>query len=560
MRSLLGTAMNIQRTTAPAMNGLRMQICLFLDPTRVYRWHVWLAEALTATGRCEVVVELATEKRPLPIICSLLLDLERLVYGLSNESALDSAGDRIKPFLRLLKPADGFDAVIDLVGGEGRLPAARRVLVPYFDGLAGEIGAIACLIRRQVPGIQIEDSGTPGRPLTARPAVTDREILAASLDNILSSAAYLLKKATLLGGHAAVRPELAKGLPFRSPRRRNTSRAMLWASASVTQKAMRLLKRLVVGGRTWGVAWRPVVNRALLRERAAVFKRMRDDGRRYYADPFPFQWQDRTFLFVEEYVYARKRGGIAVSEMREDGTVSTPQLILEEPYHLSYPFVFQQGGQIWMIPESGAARGVYLYRAEAFPFRWKREACLVSDSESYDATLLSHGGLLWLFACERTWSSSSWDALALFHSDRLQGEWRPHLSNPVLLDSSTGRPAGEPFRWNGDLIRPVQDCSKEYGGAVFLCRIDTLSTQAFVQTVIGRIHCGPYGCHTYNQGRIEVIDAFAPRGLESINAFYDPVSVEAGSTATDDRPPSAPGRRIWSRSTKGTQPCPEMQT
>jgi hypothetical protein len=536
-----------------------MQICLFLDPTRVYRWHVWLAEALAATGRCEIVVELAREKRPLPIVCNLLLELERLVYGLSGEGALDPASDRIKPFLRHPRPAGGFDTLIDLVGGEGPAPAARRVLVPYFDGLAGEIGAIACLIRRQVPGIQVEDSTTPGRPFTARPAVTDREILAASLDNILSSAAHLLQKTVLSVGEAAARSEPAKGPPFRKQRRRSTAGAMLWASASVTQKAMRLLKRLAVGGRTWGVAWRPVTHRALLRDRAGVFNRIRDDGRRYYADPFPFQWQDRTFLFVEEYVYATRRGCISVSEIREDGTVSTPQPVLEEPYHLSYPFIFEQDGQIWMIPESGAARGVYLYRAEAFPFSWKREACLVSDSESYDATLATHGGSFWLFSCERNWRSSSWDTVALFHSDRLHGEWRPHQGNPVLLDSSLSRPAGEHFQWNQDQIRPVQDCSREYGGAVFLCRIDTLSKQAFAQTVIGRIHCGPYGCHTYNQGRIEVIDAFAPRSLERIKAFYDPVFAEAGSIATDDRPPPVPGSQMWGRGAKGTQPGPAMQ-
>jgi hypothetical protein len=560
MKSITNTARGRLRTAVPANNGLCMQICLFLDPTRVYRWHVWLAEALAATGRYEIVVELATEKRPLPIICSLLLELERLVYGRSGESALGPASDRIKPFLRHLRPAGGFDTVIDLTGGEGRPPAAQRILVPYFDGLPGEIGAIACLIRRKVPGIEVEDSTTPGRPFTARPAVTDREILAVGLDNILSSAVCLLTKAALSGGQAAARPGPANGLPFRKLRRGSTGGAMLWASASVAQKAMRLLKRLAVGGRTWGVAWRPVVNRALLHERAGVFSRIRDDGRRYYADPFPFQWQDRTFLFVEEYVYATRRGCISVSEIREDGTVSTPQPVLEEPYHLSYPFVFEQGGQIWMIPESGAARGVYLYRAEAFPFRWKREACLISDSEAYDATLATHGGLFWLFSSERNWRSSSWDTVALFHADRLHGEWRPHQGNPILIDSSLSRPAGELFHWNQAQVRPVQDCSREYGGAVLLCRIDTLSKQAFAQTVIGRIHCGPHGCHTYNQGRIEVIDAFAPRSVERIKAFYDPVFAEAGSIAAGDRPPSAPGPQFFGPAAADAQTGAEMQS
>jgi hypothetical protein len=313
---------------------------------------------------------------------------------------------------------------------------------------------------------------------------------------------------------------------------------MLRASVTVTRKAMRLLQMLAAGGRTWTVAWRPALSRALLRERKAAFRPLRDDGRRYYADPFPFRWRDKTYLFVEEFAYATGRGCISVSEIHEDGSATTPRPVLEEPYHLSYPFVFEQGGQIWMIPESGAARGVYLYRAEAFPFMWKRETCLIDDSQLYDVSLMRHGGRLWLFACERAWHSSSWDVLTLFHSDRLEGEWRPHRHNPVLIDASTSRPAGAPFGWYRDQLRPAQDCSTGYGAAISLCRIDTLSPDAFAETVIGRIHCGPYGCHTYNYGYVEVVDAFAKRGLDRITAFYDPAStaVSALPAAPDEGP------------------------
>jgi hypothetical protein len=519
-----------------------MQVCLFLDPTRMFRWHLWLAAALVDTGRCEVAVEFATEKRPLPAVCSLVFELERIVHGLPGESALDPADDRIKQFVRLARPEHGaFDVTIDLAGGEGP-PPARRLLVPTFDGRTGESGAIACLLDRQVPAIRIEDSASPGRCFTARPAVNDREVLAASLDNLLSSAVSLIRQAVLLDGRVDL-PLVSANAPLvRRPAGRDERGAMLFAGASVARKAMRLLKMILTCGRTWSVGWRTAPYRALLRERTAAFTPLRDDGRRYYADPFAFQWQDRTFLFVEEYVYATRRGRLSVSEIGKDGTASTPRPILEEPYHLSYPFVFEKDGQIWMIPESGAARGVYLYRAEAFPFRWKREARLIGDSEAYDATLLSHDGLLWIFACERSWNSSSWDALSLFRSDRLEGEWHPHHHNPVLIDASTSRPAGAVFRWGEDLVRPVQDGSRGYGGGVVLCRIDTLNAEAFAQTPLGRIHCGPHDCHTYNQAGIEVIDVFGPRGLKRIHAFYDLVLAETGSAGTAEASSSAAGR------------------
>jgi hypothetical protein len=219
-----------------------------------------------------------------------------------------------------------------------------------------------------------------------------------------------------------------------------------------------------------------------------------------------------------------------VSEIGADGRASPPRPVLEEPYHLSYPFVFEQDGQIWMIPESGAARGVYLYRAVTFPSKWKREACLIADSQLYDASLVYHRGMRWMFASARDWNSSSWDVLKLFGSDHLDGGWEPHRLNPAVIDASCSRPAGAHFEWRGDQLRPAQDCTDGYGGAISLCRIDMLDRNAFRQSVVGRIHAGQYGCHTYNFEFIEVIDAFAKRGLDGISAYYEPVRAAAPDT------------------------------
>jgi hypothetical protein len=90
-----------------------------------------------------------------------------------------------------------------------------------------------------------------------------------------------------------------------------------------------------------------------------------------------------------------------------------------------------------------------------------------------------------------------------------------------VIDGSTSRPAGIPFVWRGEQLRPAQNCTDGYGRSISLCRIDKLDRNAFQQSVIGKIHAGPYGCHTYNFEYIEGIDAFARRGLDSIRAFYE---------------------------------------
>ncbi|TIU25007.1 MAG: hypothetical protein E5W53_11285, partial [Mesorhizobium sp.] len=117
-----------------------MRICLSLDPSRLLRWHLWLAEALAEVPGNEVSCALAAGRRPLPLTCRLLLELERLVYGFRGNGATNS----VEAALRSLPPppTDQVDVVIDLSGAES-LPAARRVLTPVFNGAPGEIGIVA---------------------------------------------------------------------------------------------------------------------------------------------------------------------------------------------------------------------------------------------------------------------------------------------------------------------------------------------------------------------------------------------------------------------------------
>jgi hypothetical protein len=208
---------------------------------------------------------------------------------------------------------------------------------------------------------------------------------------------------------------------------------------------------------------------------------------------------------------------------------------MEEPYHLSYPLVFALHGEVWMIPESGAAGGIFLYRADPFPYRWQREACLVNNIEAYDATLVRHGGAFWLFVCERVRQSSGWDTLSLFRSNTLIGDWLPHPDNPILTNSRLCRPGGAMFQGQQGLLRPVQDCADMYGGALSMCRIDSLEPNRFHQTIVGRIHGGTFGCHTYNHvAGLEVIDLFGRlRGLTSATAFFTPIAGQGEKRSYD---------------------------
>ena len=96
-------------------------------------------------------------------------------------------------------------------------------------------------------------------------------------------------------------------------------------------------------------------------------------------------------------------------------------------------------------------------------------------------------------------------------ADSPSGEWTAHPNNPVKRDSRTARPAGPLFMQDGRLIRPTQDCSAAYGGAVVLCEVKILTPTAFEEQEIA--HLAPelfgncVGLHTLSAtSRLEVID------------------------------------------------------
>jgi hypothetical protein len=145
--------------------------------------------------------------------------------------------------------------------------------------------------------------------------------------------------------------------------------------------------------------------------------------------------------------------------------------------------------------------------------------------------LLQNNDRFWLFASLTRWNSTSWDNLSIFHASSLTGPWLPHAQNPVLLDARRSRGGGAPMMHNGVLLRPAQDCSRIYGGAITLNRIDVLNESDFSETEVGRIECGMLGCHTYNRGAgLETLDVFdARRRLKDVVAVC---SLSTGSAET----------------------------
>ncbi len=235
---------------------------------------------------------------------------------------------------------------------------------------------------------------------------------------------------------------------------------------------------------------------------------------RFWADPHVVCHDGKPYVFFEEYLYETGRAHIAVMEFDDRGLWHSARPVLVRPYHLSYPFLFNWQGELYMIPETSANRTLEVYRCVEFPDRWSLHKTLMHNVNAYDATLVEYAGHWWMFVTiAENNGGSSWDELFLFHADHpLSDHWLPHPCNPIVSDVRRARPAGPIFVENGRLYRPAQDCSRTYGYGIRLHRIDELSPTKYSETEVNHIEPLPghgwLATHTLSfAGGLTMIDA-----------------------------------------------------
>ena len=236
----------------------------------------------------------------------------------------------------------------------------------------------------------------------------------------------------------------------------------------------------------------------------------------FWADPFPLQKDGRSFIFFEELPYGAPRAHISVVEVNRKGEASAPLKVLERDYHLSYPFLIEEDGELFMIPETADNATVELYRCVEFPHKWKLERVLVEGLKCADATLHREHDRWWMFTtATRPGGADINDELHLFSAERLLGDWKPHRGNPVKSDVRSARPAGRLFRRGDALYRPGQIGAPIYGAGIALHRVERLTPDEYLEREDRRIvpATEPFlGIHTINRaGDLSVADAFRRR-------------------------------------------------
>ena len=227
----------------------------------------------------------------------------------------------------------------------------------------------------------------------------------------------------------------------------------------------------------------------------------------FVADPFMVKGNDAWHMFFEVLNLESFRGEIGLASSEDMVNWTYRQIVLREPFHLSYPYVFVSDGEYYMIPESHKAKSVRLYKAVDFPLKWVFVGDVLSGDDFVDSSVFRFNNLWWML---NDLAKPPYDAgtLRLFHSERLTGPWVEHPRSPVIDGNAhAARPAGRVLMWNDRVIRFAQDCCPVYGIQIRAFELTELTTTTFQERELSALPILQGGGEKWNESGMHHIDA-----------------------------------------------------
>lgn len=403
------------------------------------------------------------------------------------------------------------DAIIDVTGRQPRgdlAPLARDgvIRVVYGDGGVGAFREV--LGGRPATGftVQRQRQAEAEAEILFRGSVTTQLFYTESLEALgARSTPYLLRTVERLAAGDQGRPETVEN-PRPAP----------FGLAEVFTYAARTLRR--VGHK----AWRHARGREWNWGVAYIFAPWKDADLSagkilpklpgtFVADPFVAELGDKRYIFVEEFPYSTRKGVISVFEVDETHATRLG-VAIEEPYHLSFPFVFQKDGVYFMVPEGQGGGELVLYECTDFPLQWRRKK-VVMPKVCADTVVFEQAERWWMLTSIKGEGRAENSAeLHAFYAEDPLGEWQPHSKNPVVMDASKGRNGGLLTDEEGRTYRVAQRAGfRTYGDAFAIFRIDELTPDSYRETLVREVEpdffpqlAGAH--HMHSRGGLTVYD------------------------------------------------------
>lgn len=233
----------------------------------------------------------------------------------------------------------------------------------------------------------------------------------------------------------------------------------------------------------------------------------------FIADPFIFKNKQGNLFVLYEDFSPEQNGFIAIKALDEQFNTINEKILLQTNTHLSYPFIIEEAGTTYIIPETQQTNNLIAYPFNFETLSVEKGIPILNNTGILDATFLKYDNKYWIFASVGDGINFN-NQLNIYYADGLFGQYTPHQNNPVKNNLDGSRPAGAIIQIADTYYRPAQNCKAYYGQSITINKIKTLTTTCFEEEV----HC------------ILTADAFKyyTDGVHTINSIKDEIIVIDG--------------------------------
>ncbi|PUZ37569.1 hypothetical protein GQ55_9G130100 [Panicum hallii var. hallii] len=231
----------------------------------------------------------------------------------------------------------------------------------------------------------------------------------------------------------------------------------------------------------------------------------------FVANPFLFIQGDAIYMFFETKDPVTSQGDIAAAISKDAGaTWQQLGVVLDEKWHLSYPYVFSYENKTYMMPESSKKGNLRLYYAVDFPLKWKSEKVLM-ERPLVDSVIINFQGSYWLLGSDiSSYGPKQRGELCIWYSSSPLGPWNPHKQSPVHNNKDnrlSARNGGRPFIYNGSLYRIGKDRGAGSGYNIQVFRVEVLTANQYKEVVVPFVLEKPLkGRNAWNGARSHHLD------------------------------------------------------
>jgi hypothetical protein len=228
----------------------------------------------------------------------------------------------------------------------------------------------------------------------------------------------------------------------------------------------------------------------------------------FVADPFIIKGDSLYYMFFEVVHKYDRKGRIGLATSTDKLNWSYQKIVLEETYHLSYPYVFKYDNNYYMIPECGQSGYIKLYKSEEFPYKWTFMANLL-QGDFGDASIFEYHDKFWILSEKKDSGVERNSNLHLYYSNKLSYGWKEHPKSPIIINNfEISRPAGRVIVDNDRIYRFAQQDKPYYGKKISGFEIYNLNEDQYEEKKINCTFEGSNNKEDWNADGMHHIDVF----------------------------------------------------